>query len=100
MGSIPGLEKWVKGSGVATAVAAVTRFNPFPKNFHMPQVWPLEKNRNGISGCPQLSPKIPRIQGYFQGVCSIISFLKVRTDKIRSKVYSNYYPKSEIIFCP
>ena len=39
VGLISGLGQWIKGFDVATA-AAGPRFNPWPGNFHMLQVWP------------------------------------------------------------
>ena len=45
MGSIPDLVQWVKGSGIADAMAEVTagaqiQFLAQERNFHMPWVWP------------------------------------------------------------
>lgn len=52
-----------------------------------------------LNGCPKLFPKMPEIQGSFHDVCSLIKkSFKVRTDKARNEICSNYYPKSEIIF--
>ena len=39
IGSIPGLVQWVMGSSVA-GTAAYVGFNPWPRKFHMPWVWP------------------------------------------------------------
>ena len=40
-GLISGLAQWVKGSGIASAVAQI---QSLPRNFHMPEVQPLKKS--------------------------------------------------------
>ena len=48
VGLIPRQVQWVKGSGIPAAAVQVTAtlgFNPWPENFHMPQVQPLKKSQ-------------------------------------------------------
>ena len=42
-GSIPDLEQWVKGSGIAAAAVAPNGFDPRCRNLHVTQVWQLKK---------------------------------------------------------
>ena len=39
VGSIPGPARWGKDP---VLLQLQLRFNPWPRNFHMPQVWPLK----------------------------------------------------------
>ena len=43
LGLILGPSKWVKGSGVVTAVGQL--FNPWPRNIHMMGTWPKKKKK-------------------------------------------------------
>ena len=46
-GSIPGLAQWVKNltTEAQAAAALCLGLNPWPRNFHMLEVWPLKTER-------------------------------------------------------
>ena len=58
MGSIPGLTQWVKDLALSLQWSR-SKFDLWPRNLHMPQVWPEKTNKqNRVFSCSLASAEL------------------------------------------